>query len=214
MDPEKREASLWDVINGVCSGRLTKLRPAVSYACAAVTAGRKPSPLGALVQPAEADSVDDAHRDASRFSGFHANSLQESARCSSNWALRPCKAERAAAIYTTKPAADWKDSLRSRAKPAGVLVSGDKSITGGTVTYTTANVCWRLAIHFLISAPSTMPMSKGEVIMVLSSAFHRTNLPMPRNRGCAASGPPQRIMGVLGEETEMIPVTVRCARWR
>jgi len=53
-------------------------------------------------------------------------------------------------------------------------------------------------------------MSKGEVIMVLSSASQPNKFANANgNRGALHQDRHSGIMGVLGEETEMIPVTVR-----
>src|SRR2546425_8712939 len=70
------------------------------------------------------------------FSGFNANSLQEFGPLFQQLGIAAVQGGASGAIYTTKPAADWKDSLKPGEAVAGVLVSGDKSITGlGTVTY-------------------------------------------------------------------------------
>src|SRR3989441_1871334 len=70
------------------------------------------------------------------FSGFNANSLEEFGPLFQQLGITAVQGGASGAIYTTKPAADWKDSLKPGEAVAGVLVSGDKSITGlGTVTY-------------------------------------------------------------------------------
>ena len=92
-----------------------------------------------------------------------------SARCSSSWASPPCRAARSGAAYTAKPAPDWKSSLRPGESVAGVLVSGDMSVTGlGTVTYNDGKRMLAFGHPFFNLGPVDMPMSKGEVLMVLS----------------------------------------------
>ncbi len=84
------------------------------------------------------------------FSGFHTNSLQEFGPLFQQLGITAVQGGASGAIYTTKPAADWKDSLTwyraIRASPAWAL-----SRT------TTASACWRLAIHFSTLDPSTCP---------------------------------------------------------
>jgi hypothetical protein len=94
---------------------------------------------------------------------------------------------------------------------AGVLVSGDKSITGlGTVTYNDGKRVLAFGHPFFNLGPVDMPMSKGEVIMVLSSAFQPNKFANATEIvGALHQDRHSGIMGVLGEETEMIPVTVR-----
>lgn len=75
-------------------------------------------------------------------------------------------------MTSSKPAAGWKDALQPGEAIAGVLVSGDMSITGlGTVTYNDGKRVLGFGHSFFNLGPLSMPMSKGEVLMVLSSAF-------------------------------------------
>ena len=63
---------------------------------------------------------------------------------------------------------------------AGVLVSGDMSITGlGTVTYNDGKHVLAFGHPFFNLGPVDMPMSKGEVLMTLASHSSPTNSPMP-----------------------------------
>jgi hypothetical protein len=113
--------------------------------------------------------------------------------------------------YETKPARDWKDSLRPGQPIAGVLVSGDMSVTGlGTVTYNDGRRVLGFGHPFFNLGPVDMPMARGEILMVLASQF------APNKFGNAAevvgalkqdrhSG----IMGVLGVEAPTIPVTMK-----
>jgi len=115
------------------------------------------------------------------------------------------------AIYTTKPAADWQHSLQPGEAVAGVLVSGDMSITGlGTVTYNDGKHILAFGHPFFNLGPINMPMSKGEVLMVLSSAFQPNKFANATEIvGALHQDRHSGIMGVLGQETEMIPVTVK-----
>src|SRR5438094_7766206 len=144
------------------------------------------------------------------FSGFHANSLQEFGPLFQQLRITAVQGGASGAIYTTKPAADWKDSLKPGEAVAGVLVSGDKSITGlGTVTYNDGKRVLAFGHPFFNLGPVDMPMSKGEVIMVLSSAFQPNKFANATEIvGALHQDRHSGIMGVLGEETEMIPVAV------
>jgi hypothetical protein len=144
------------------------------------------------------------------FSGFHTNSLQEFGPLFQQLGITAVQGGASGASYTTKPAADWKDSLKPGEAVAGVLVSGDKSITGlGTVTYNDGKRVLAFGHPFFNLGPVDMPMSKGEVIMVLSSAFQPNKFANATEIvGALHQDRHSGIMGVLGEETEMIPVTV------
>jgi hypothetical protein len=144
------------------------------------------------------------------FSGFNTNSLQEFGPLFQQLGIAAVQGGASGAIYTTKPAADWKDSLKPGEAVAGVLVSGDKSITGlGTVTYNDGKRVLAFGHPFFNLGPVDMPMSKGEVIMVLSSAFQPNKFANATEIvGALHQDRHSGIMGVLGEETEMIPVTV------
>src|SRR5689334_9751311 len=144
------------------------------------------------------------------FSGFNANSLQEFGPLFQQLGIAAVQGGASGAIYTTKPAADWKDSLKPGEAVAGVLVSGDKSITGlGTVTYNDGKRVLAFGHPFFNLGPVDMPMSKGEVIMVLSSAFQPNKFANATEIvGALHQDRHSGIMGVLGEQTEMIPVAV------
>src|SRR2546427_4989885 len=145
------------------------------------------------------------------FSGFNANSLEEFGPLFQQLGITAVQGGASGAIYTTKPAADWKDSLNPGEAVAGGLVSGDKSITGlGTVTYNDGQRVLAFGHPFFNLGPVDMPMSKGEGIMVLSSAFQPNKFANATEIvGALHQDRHSGIMGILGEETKMIPVTVQ-----
>ena len=102
-----------------------------------------------------------------------------------------------------------------RCKPgdvvAGVLVYGDMSVTGiGTVTYNDGKRVLAFGHPFFNLGPVNMPMSKGEMLMVLSSAFQPNKFANATEIvGALHQDRHSGIMGVLGQESEMIPVTVK-----
>jgi hypothetical protein len=110
----------------------------------------------------------------------------------------------------SKPAADWKSALKPGDAVAGVLVSGDMSMTGlGTVTYNDGRHVLAFGHPFFNLGPVDMPMSKGEVLMVLASAYQPNKFANATEIvGALHQDRHSGIMGTLGDEAPMIPVTV------
>jgi hypothetical protein len=145
------------------------------------------------------------------FSGFNENVLREFGPLFQQLGVSAVQGGGAgSAIYATKPAADWKDSLQPGGVVAGVLVSGDMSVTGlGTVTYNDGKRVLAFGHPFFNLGPVNMPMSKGEVLMVLSSAYQPNKLANATEIvGELTQDRHSGIMGILGQQSEMIPVNV------
>ena len=144
------------------------------------------------------------------FSGFQDNVFHEFGPLFQQMGITAVQGGASSTAYVTKPAADWKTALKPGDAVAGVLVSGDMSVTGlGTVTYNDGKRVLAFGHPFFNLGPVDMPMSKGEVLMVLSSAVPAQQIRQRhRDRGRAAPGPPQRHHGRAGRESPMIPVTV------
>ena len=132
-------------------------------------------------------------------------------RCSSNWASLPCREAAAAPATPTSPRPGWQNSLKPGDVVSGVLVNGDMSVTGiGTVTYNDGKRVLAFGHPFFNLGPVDMPMSKGEVLMVLASAFQPNKFANATEIvGALHQDRHSGIMGVLGQESEMIPVTVK-----
>jgi len=90
-----------------------------------------------------------------------------------------------------------------------VLVSGDMSVTGlGTVTYNDGKRVLGFGHPFFNLGPVNMPMAKGEVLMVLGSQFQPTKIANATEIvGALKQDRHSGIMGELGLQSEMIPVT-------
>ena len=145
------------------------------------------------------------------FSGFNQNVLQDFGPVFQQMGVTAVQGGGAgSAIYATKPAHDWKDSLQPGGVVAGVLVSGDMGVTGlGTVTYNDGKRVLAFGHPFFNLGPVNMPMSKGEVLMVLSSQFQPNKIANATEIvGELTQDRHSGIMGVLGQESSMIPVTV------
>jgi hypothetical protein len=114
-------------------------------------------------------------------------------------------------LDSAKPAAGWQKALQPGDPIAGVLVSGDMSITGlGTVTYNDGKRVLGFGHPFFNLGPVDMPMAAGNILFTLASSYQ------PNKFGTAteivgalhqdrASG----IMGVLGEAARTVPVSVK-----
>ncbi len=144
------------------------------------------------------------------FAGFHEGVLREFGPMFQQMGISTVQGGAGSAIHTSKPAAGWQNSLQPGDSIAGVLVSGDMSITGlGTVTYNDGKRVLGFGHPFFNLGPVSMPMSKGEVLMVLSSAFQPNKFANATEIvGALRQDRHSGIMGELGEESEVIPVTV------
>src|SRR5437762_2713579 len=144
------------------------------------------------------------------FSGFNDNVLREFGPLFQQLGVAAAQGGAGSAIYATKPADGWKDSLQPGGVVAGVLVSGDMSVTGlGTVTYNDGKRVLAFGHPFFNLGPVNMPMSRGEVLMVLSSAFQPNKIANATEIvGELTQDRHSGILGVLGQQSAMIPVSV------
>src|ERR1035438_2124824 len=112
---------------------------------------------------------------------------------------------------TSKPVAGWEHSLNPGESVAGVLVDGDMSVTGlGTVTYNDGKKVLAFGHPFFNLGPVSMPMTKGEVLMTLASSYQPNKMANATDVvGALHQDRHSGIEGVLGGESEMIPVTVK-----
>jgi hypothetical protein len=144
------------------------------------------------------------------FSGFNENVLREFGPMFQQLGVSAVQGGAGSAIYATKPAVGWKDSLQPGGVVAGVLVSGDMSVTGlGTVTYNDGKRVLAFGHPFFNLGPVNMPMSRGDVLMVLGSQFQPNKIANATEIvGELTQDRHSGIMGVLGQESAMIPVSV------
>ena len=145
------------------------------------------------------------------FSGFHDNVLREFGPMFHQMGITAVQGGAAAALRDPKPAKDWQNALQPGDAIAGVLVSGDMSVTGlGTTTYNDGKRVLGFGHPFFNLGPVNMPMSKGEVLMVLSSQFQPNKFANATEIvGALKQDRHSGIMGELGATAEMIPVTVK-----
>ena len=114
-------------------------------------------------------------------------------------------------IHSNKPAPGWEHALNPGESIAGVLVDGDMSVTGlGTVTYNDGKRVLGFGHPFFNLGPVNIPMSKGEVVMTLASSYQPNKMANATEIvGALHQDRYTGIMGVLGAESDMIPVTVK-----
>jgi len=145
------------------------------------------------------------------FSGFQEDSLRQFGPIFQQLGISAVQGGASGALQSVKPAADWRTSLQPGESVAGVLVSGDMSVTGlGTVTYNDGKRVLAFGHPFFNLGPVEMPMSKGEVLMVLASSYQPTKIANATEIvGALKQDRHSGIMGELGATAEMVPVSVR-----
>lgn len=145
------------------------------------------------------------------FSGFTEETLREFGPFFRQAGVSAVQGGAGGAVYTTRPAPGWRKALQPGDAVAGVLVSGDMSMTGmGTVTYNDGQRVLAFGHPFFNLGPVNMPMAKGEVLMTLSSAFQPNKIANATEFvGVLQQDRHSGIMGVLGESARMIPVAVK-----
>jgi hypothetical protein len=145
------------------------------------------------------------------FSGFSESALQAFTPLFNQLGAAAAQGGAGSNISSTKPAPGWQDSLQPGQTVAGVLVSGDMGVTGlGTVTYNDGKRILAFGHPFFNVGPVDMPMSKGEVLMVLGSSYQPNKIANATEIvGALHQDRHSGIMGVLGDEAPMAPVTVK-----
>jgi hypothetical protein len=146
------------------------------------------------------------------FSGFAQSALSEFRPLLQQMGITAVQSGGAgSAIKTNKPAPGWEHSLNPGDPVAGVLVDGDMSVTGlGTVTYNDGKRVLAFGHPFFNLGPVDIPMSKGEVLMTLASQYQPNKMANATEIvGALHQDRHSGIMGTLGSESKMIPVSVR-----
>ncbi len=144
-------------------------------------------------------------------SGFTESTLREFGAMFNQMGLKAAQGGATGTLMSPRPAPGWQNSLKPGEAVAGVLVSGDMSMTGlGTVTYNDGNRVLAFGHPFFNLGPVNMPMSKGEIVMVLSSQFQPNKFGNATEIvGALRQDRHSGIMGVLGETAGMIPVKIK-----
>ncbi|MBI3210587.1 MAG: hypothetical protein HYZ37_17010 [Candidatus Solibacter usitatus] len=143
-------------------------------------------------------------------SGFHEATLREFGPLLRQMGLNPAQGGASSASLSAKPVAGWQSALQPGETVAGVLVSGDLGVTGlGTVSYNDGRRVLAFGHPWFNLGPLKVPMSKGEVLMTLGSAFQPNKIANATSVvGALHQDRHSGIMGVLGDTAEMIPVSL------
>jgi hypothetical protein len=144
------------------------------------------------------------------FSGFQANVLRDISPTFQELGLVVAQGGAGAALRGSKPAPGWEKSLRPGDVVSAVLVSGDMTVSGtGTVTYNDGQRVLAFGHSLLNLGRVNIPMSKGEILMTLASSLQPNKFANATEIvGALTQDRHSGILGVLGEEAAMIPVTV------
>jgi len=144
-------------------------------------------------------------------SGFTESALREFGPLFQQLGVNAVQGGAANDIHSNKPAPGWQHALNPGDSIAGVLVDGDMAVTGlGTVTYNDGKRVLGFGHAFFNLGPVVMPMSKGEVVMTLASSYQPNKMANATEVvGALHQDRYTGIMGVLGAESDMIPVTVK-----
>ena len=145
------------------------------------------------------------------FSGFGESTLQAFGPMFQQMGIKVAQGGAGTTTHSSKPVAGWEHSLNPGESVAGVLVDGDMSVTGlGTVTYNDGKKVLAFGHPFFNLGPISMPMTKGEVLMTLASSYQPNKMANATEVvGALHQDRHSGIEGVLGAESEMIPVSVK-----
>jgi hypothetical protein len=145
------------------------------------------------------------------FSGFEPATLQQFSPLFRQLGLVAVQGGASSSLDSPKPAAGWQHALQPGDAIAGVLVSGDMSVTGlGTVTYNDGRRVLAFGHSFFNLGPVDMPMSRGEILFTNASAFQPNKFGNATEIvGALHQDRHSGIEGILGDTAEMVPVTLR-----
>ena len=142
--------------------------------------------------------------------GFDESVLREFGPMFQQMGVRLVQGGAGGAVKGTRPVSNWQNALRPGDAVSGVLVDGDMNMTGmGTVTYNDGKRVLAFGHPFFNLGPVSMPMSKAEVLLTLGSQLQPVKFGNATEIvGALRQDRHSGIMGELGEEAQMVPVTV------
>jgi hypothetical protein len=144
-------------------------------------------------------------------SGFHESAIRDLGPVFQQLGVPVMQGAAGSELRSSKPAPGWEKALNPGETVSGVLVNGDMSVSGtGTVTYNDGQRVLAFGHSFFNLGPVDMPMAKGEVVLTLASAFQPNKMANATEIvGALRQDRHSGIMGVLGAQSNMIPVTMR-----
>jgi hypothetical protein len=145
------------------------------------------------------------------FSGFNEEVLRQFAPMMRQLGVTAVQGGASGDLKGSTPAPGWQNALQPGQSVTGVLVSGDMNVTAlGTVTYNDGKRILAFGHPMFNVGPVDMPMSGGEILMVLSSQYQPNKFGNATEIvGALKQDRHSGIMGELGAEAEMVPVTVK-----
>lgn len=177
--------------------------PGSLLAQAVAAGGGQGAPVsGALMTPIETPLV---------FSGFTSATLEQFGPVFRQMGITPVQGGASGNVRGATPAPGWQNALNPGDAIAGVMVSGDMNITGlGTVTYNDGKRVLGFGHPFFNIGPVSMPMSKGEVLMILPTLYQPNKFANATEIvGALRQDRHSGIMGELGATAETIPVDLK-----
>ena len=130
------------------------------------------------------------------FSGFTSSTLEQFGPIFKQLGVTPVQGGASAALKGATPTGDWKNSLQPGDPIAGVLVSGDMSMTAlGTTTYNDGKRVLGFGHQFLNLGPVNIPMATGMFSWYLDRLISPPSWRMRPGGRCAETGPAQRHNG-------------------
>jgi len=145
------------------------------------------------------------------FSGFHDNVISQFAPVFRQMGVTAVQGGAGSTLGSARPEPGWQTALQPGDAVSGILVSGDMSMSAmGTVTYNDGRRVLAFGHPFLSLGPVEMPMARSEVVLTLASAFQPNKI----GNAAAVVGALKQdrhsgILGVLGEQAEMIPCKLK-----
>ncbi len=145
------------------------------------------------------------------FSGFHESVLREFGSLFQQLGVVPVQGGATAALASPKPGPSAAGALQPGDALSAVLVSGDMGVSSlGTVTYNDGKRVLAFGHSFFNLGPVEMPIAKSEVLTVLSSQYQPNKFANATEIvGALSQDRHSGILGVLGAEARMIPVSVK-----
>ncbi|MGE5486986.1 MAG: hypothetical protein ACM3ZB_04100 [bacterium] len=167
----------------------------------AMAGGISPLPEGATLVPIDTPLA---------FSGFNPAVIETFSPLLRELGINAVQGGAASTAKDVTPAPGWQEALKPGEAVAGVLVSGDMSITGlGTVTYNDGERVLAFGHAFFNLGPVDMPMSRGEILLTNASSYQPNKIGNATEiAGALKQDRHSGVMGVPGATAEMVPVTV------
>ncbi len=144
------------------------------------------------------------------FSGFSAGAMREIGPLFQQLGVPVMQGGAGGSLSNSRPVPGWEKALQPGDMVAAVLVSGDMTITAqGTVTYNDGRRVLAFGHSLYNLGPIEMPMSKSEVLMTLASSYQPNKFANATEIvGAMKQDRQSGVSGVLGEQAEMIPVSL------